>query len=58
MFFVIIKSDFITDYLNVPAFTSEFLVRALFSTGGALVSWIPGIGHALSSIFFFLNYEP
>ena len=28
LFFVIIKRDFITDYLNVPAFTSEFLVRA------------------------------
>ena len=28
VFFVIIKRDFISDYLNVPAFTPEFLVRA------------------------------
>ena len=28
LFFVIIKRDFITDYLRVPAFTPEFLVRA------------------------------
>jgi hypothetical protein len=33
LFFVIIKRDFITDdYLNVPAFTSEFLVRALINS--------------------------
>jgi hypothetical protein len=32
MFFVIIKRDFITDYLNIPAFTSEFLVRAQYCT--------------------------
>ena len=29
LFFVIIKRDFISDYLNVPAFTLEFFVRAL-----------------------------
>jgi hypothetical protein len=54
MFFVIIKRDFISDYLNIPAFTSEFLVRAL---GGVInplnpnpnIGALAGVG--LGSIF-------
>ena len=39
MFFVIIKRDFITDYLNIPAFTPEFLVRALKSKVNNLLKY-------------------